>query len=95
MYTKLKLTSIFLTAALFISGCGEAPNLNNVSSSNKNFIYNGHNFGSNRNSDYRQGVVDGCKTSNGNYSKNHALFNLKNDYHAGWEHGRLHCKGKN
>ena len=93
-YTKIILTSIFLTGTLFFTGCGEVPNLDGVSASTGDFVYRNHNFGSNRDTEYRKGVKDGCHTSDGDYKKNHALFNAENDYHVGWEHGRMHCKGE-
>jgi len=92
-YKTLSLTSIFLAGTLLFTGCGEVPDLDNVSASSGDFVYRNHNFGSNRNTDYRKGVKDGCKTSDGDYNKNHALFDGENDYRVGWEHGRLHCKG--
>lgn len=93
-YTKITLASIFLAGTLFFTGCGEVPDLDNsVSASSGDFVYRNHNFGSNRDAEYRKGVKDGCKTSDGDYTKNHTLFNAENDYRAGWEHGRLHCKG--
>ena len=90
-YTRLTLVSLFLSGTLFFTGCGEAPNLDDISASDGDFIYNGRNFGSNRNINYKIGVKDGCATSNGEYIKNHALFNGNGSYHNGWEHGRIHC----
>ena len=92
-YTKITLASIFLTGTLFFTGCGKAPNLDGVSASSGDFVYRNHNFGSNRDTEYRKGVKDGCRTSDGDYTKNHTLFDAENDYRVGWEHGRMHCKG--
>lgn len=91
VYKKLILISLFFTGTLLFTACGEAPNLGGGNS----FIYNGHDFGENRNADFKQGVRDGCKTSTGAYTKNHALFNNSNSYHTGWEDGRMNCKGTN
>jgi len=81
---------------LFLSGCGgmTLPSFGSASSaeSAEHFIYRGHDFGPGRNVDYRQGVLDGCKTARGIYTKSHASFRGNEDYKAGWEHGRLHCK---
>ncbi len=57
------------------------------------FVYDGYNFGANRDMSYKAGVIDGCKTASGDYSKNHEKFKDNVDYHDGWEHGRLKCKG--
>jgi hypothetical protein len=92
-YTKITLASIFLAGTLFFTGCGEAPNLDGIATSSGDFVYRNHNFGSNRDTEYRKGVKDGCHTSDGDYRKNHALFNAENGYRVGWEHGRMHCKG--
>ncbi|HHO65615.1 MAG TPA: hypothetical protein ENJ71_03725 [Epsilonproteobacteria bacterium] len=93
IYHRVALRSFFFTAALLFTGCGEMPHLDNTTSSADSFVYRGHNFGENRNVDYQQGVKDGCRTSDGDYTKNHTLFKKENDYRAGWEHGRMHCKG--
>jgi hypothetical protein len=58
----------------------------------EHFIYKGHDFGPDRNAEYRQGAIDGCNTAGGNYSKNHALYQNNTSYHTGREPGRLHCK---
>ena len=94
-YKTITLASIFLAGTLLFTGCGEVPNLDNISASSKDFIYRNHDFGPNRDVNYREGVKDGCKTADGDYTKNHTLFDTENDYRAGWEHGRLHCKGTN
>jgi len=79
-----------------LNGCGNtAPDLpQSLTVTDDDFIYEGHNFGPNRNDIYKQGVKDGCSTSDGDYRKDHTLFQTSLDYHDGWEHGRLHCKGK-
>jgi len=88
--------------ALVLGGCGGSltlPSLgvgveenNQSAGGGDHFIYQGHDFGPDRNTEYRQGVMDGCRTAGGTYSKNHALFRDNTSYRAGWEHGRLHCK---
>ena len=88
IYT-LSLLTLAATSALFLTACGDGPTLTADS-----FVYNGHNFGHNRNADFKDGVRDGCKTSSGTYTKNHTLFNNSNAYHTGWEDGRIHCKEK-
>ena len=87
---------LLASCAIFgLSGCSNtAPQLPHESSvSADNFVYNKHNFGPNRTESYRKGVIDGCKTSSGEYTKDHTRFQTSLDYHSGWEHGRLHCKG--
>jgi len=95
LHTKLGLVSLLLVSALCFTGCNEVPDMDSISASGSDFLYRGHDFGPNRDADYIQGVKDGCKTSDGDYTKNHTLFDTENDYRTGWEHGRLHCSGKN
>ena len=87
---RISLFTLAATAAFLLTACGDGPALGGENA----FIYNGHNFGDNRNAEFKQGVRDGCKTSTGAYTKNHALFNTNNAYHTGWEDGRMNCKGQ-
>lgn len=58
------------------------------------YIYNGINFGADRNTEFKQGVRDACRTADGDYTKDHNKFNNNESYKIGWEDGRLQCKGK-
>jgi len=58
------------------------------------YVYNGINFGSDRNANFKQGVRDACKTADGDYTKDHQMFRNDVSYRVGWEDGRLKCKGK-
>ena len=58
------------------------------------YVYNGMNFGSNRNDAFKRGVQDGCRTASGTYSKDHEAFNVNISYKNGWADGRLQCHGK-
>jgi len=78
-----------VVASLFLACTGSSE-----ASPNDYFIYNGYNFGADRNSGYRSGVIDGYQTSFGEYTKNHGEFKHNIDYSSGWKHGRLKCKGK-
>jgi len=89
--TKGTLLAASLSIVIFLSGCvSPAPN---IVPGEEDFIYRGHDFGPDRDAAYRQGVKDGCRTSDGDYTKNHAAYETEESYHMGWEHGRLHCKG--
>ena len=91
-YTKTLLTTTVIAAGFFLSACTSSalPPL----ASGDTYIYNGVNFGVDRNADFKHGVRDGCRTSDGEYTKNHTLFNNNESYKVGWEDGRLQCKGK-
>ena len=83
--------AVSASAAILLSGCVSA--VSDAVPGNGDFIYRGHDFGPDRDTNYRKGVLDGCRTTDGDYTKNHALYETNESYHAGWEHGRLHCKG--
>jgi len=81
---------------MLLSGCSGMMSLPSFGSGGsadggEHFIYQGHDFGPDRDASYREGVVDGCTTAGGTYAKNHTLFKSDPSYRAGWEHGRLHC----
>ncbi len=92
---KTTVAGCFASGVLLLTGCGNtAPQLPGSTGGGDHYVYRGHDFGPDRDSDYRAGVVDGCRTTDGDYTKNHALFKTNESYHAGWEHGRLHCKSQ-
>jgi hypothetical protein len=95
MRARTVLPLLCSAAILTLNGCGNTvPELpGSVPVEANDFVYDGHNFGPNRNAVYKEGVIAGCETANGNYTKDHARFETSLDYHDGWEHGRLHCKG--
>ncbi len=63
-----------------------------VPQSEGGFTYSGIYFGKNFTPIYQQGIVDGCTTAKGNYTKSHKLFNTDNAYEKGWFLGRNRCK---
>jgi hypothetical protein len=62
--------------------------------SNNSYIYNGIDFGSNRNYEFKKGVQHACLTADGQYTKDRELFNNNISYKTGWEDGRIRCHGK-
>ena len=83
---------LFATTMVFLfSGCVSSES--SVAPRSNDYIYRGHDFGPDRDAAYRKGVQDGCKTSDGDYTKDHLQYKTNESYHMGWEHGRLHCKG--
>jgi len=58
------------------------------------YIYQGINFGANRDISFQEGVQDACLTADGDYKKDSYRFNNNESYRVGWESGRLKCKGQ-
>ena len=88
------ITTTVLAAGLFLSACTSSALSPSSGGGSNAYIYNGVNFGSDRSASFKHGVRDGCKTSDGDYTKDHNLFNSSESYKVGWEDGRLQCKGK-
>ena len=88
-YPKTLLTNAAIATALLLTACtSSGPSLENA------YIYNGINFGGDRDESFKQGVRDACRTADGDYTKDHNLFKTNESYRNGWEDGRLQCKGK-
>jgi hypothetical protein len=91
----MKNKKIYMLSGIIIihllAGCISSPSYTLTENS---FIYNDINFGSNRNKNFKLGVMDACHTANGVYTKNHKKFNSNASYRVGWKLGRLKCKGK-
>ena len=86
--TKILLSTAALATGLLFTACTSSG----VALEN-DYIYNGINFGADRNTDFKQGVRDACRTADGDYTKDHNLFRNNENYKIGWEDGRLQCKG--
>lgn len=87
--TKILLNTALITTGLLLTACtSSSPSLENA------YIYNGINFGSDRDASFKHGVQDACRTADGDYTKDHNKFNNNESYRIGWEDGRLQCKGK-
>lgn len=91
-YKKTLITTTAIVTGLLLSACTSSslPPL----AGGDTYIYNGVNFGVDRDTSFKHGVRDGCRTSDGDYTKDHNLFNNNESYKVGWEDGRLQCKGK-
>ena len=74
---------------VLLIGCGPS-----ISKPVNSYIYQGINFGSDRNEIFKKGVQDACRTADGYYTKDHKLFKYNESYRVGWENGRLLCKGQ-
>ena len=88
-YTKILVVNITIFTGILLTACSSSS----VSHEN-DYIYQGINFGPDRDASFKQGVQDACKTADGDYTKDHNLFKTNVSYRVGWEDGRLQCKGK-
>lgn len=88
-YTKTLMISTAIITGLFLTACTSSPTVHA-----NDYMYEGINFGSDRNTDFKQGVQDACRTADGVYTKDHERFKNNVSYKIGWEDGRLQCKGK-
>ena len=88
---KVQQWSIIVIVGIGLSACTSSTNISpNVNS----YIYNGINFGNDRDESFKQGVRDACRTADGQYTKNRELFTMNISYKTGWEDGRMQCHGK-
>ena len=95
-YAKTLTITTAVATGLLLSACtaSSSPLSSSSMSYENNYIYQGINFGSDRDASFKKGVQDACKTADGDYTKDHNLFNNNESYKVGWEDGRLQCKGK-
>ena len=91
---KTKETLLTIAAGLLLTACTSSDVVTPGVASTNAYIYQGINFGADRNTDFKEGVRDACKTADGDYTKDHTKFNNNESYKIGWEDGRLQCKGK-
>ncbi|MDQ7046387.1 MAG: hypothetical protein Q9M39_01690 [Sulfurovum sp.] len=85
---KKMLLPVALTGSIFLTACTSSSPV-----SYNDYIYNGINFGSDRDASFKKGVQDACRTSDGYYTKDHTLFNDNESYKFGWEDGRAAVQG--
>ena len=88
-YTKTLITTTAIVTGLLLTACTSSS----INSYN-DYVYQGINFGADRDANFKKGVQDACRTANGDYTKDHTKFNNNESYRIGWEDGRLQCKGK-
>ncbi len=79
---------------LFIIGCGSNNNSLSLKNCGKNgnFCYHGINYGPIKSKLYKKGIIDGCKTAEGEFIKDYSLSSSSKDYFNGWILGRSKCK---
>jgi len=94
MNNKVKLFLTLSVATLFINSCAQSgPGLSlEDCKKNGNFCYKNINFGPTRGIDYEMGIKDGCKTGEGEFTKNYYMSSKSKDYFDGWIVGRSKCK---
>ncbi len=89
MFHRTSISFFIIGSILFyLTGCsqkGESVHQNG-------YYHSGIYFGSNLPENYQKGIVDGCTTSKGTYTKSHTLFNDDQNYNNGWFLGRNRCR---
>ncbi len=89
---KIETWGLLFSVGALLSGCTSSVPQQAVNG--KSYVYHGIDFGVNRNKSFRQGVMDACRTADGEYTKDHERFNREVSYKNGWEDGHLKCRGK-
>ena len=89
---ELKYIGSVLVIGFVCIGC-TSSGVNSIGNGTE-YMYNGINFGYDRDASFKYGVQDGCKTATGAYTKNHELFNNDESYKFGWGEGRIKCHNK-
>jgi len=85
----MKAIVLSICVGLFFTAC-TSSGVNSVGGG-EIYTYKEMNFGSNRTTSFKRGVVDGCDTAAGDYRKDHNAFNIDQNYRMGWGDGRLQC----
>jgi len=91
MRQKKWMAVTIMAIGVSMTACNSIPMFN---SGGEEFVHNDISFGYDKNPDFKSGVVDGCKTSSGKYTKNHTSFKTNESYRMGWGSGRLQCKSE-
>jgi len=99
-FSKLNIILISLFAIFAFNGCSQYEQAlvsnaligNTTSSYGNPYYYNGYNYGSNRDSYYRRGIQDGCRSRRGNWVKNSYNYRNRYSYRNGWNAGYNQCR---
>jgi len=88
---KKVINSILLTTStLIIASCsGNSPT---PSCAKDAYCYKNINFGKSRGSSYEHGIRDGCRTGEGEFTKDYSSSSSDKNYYDGWILGRSKCK---
>ena len=78
---------------IFLVGCSSNNSLSPENcGKNGYFCYKNINFGKSRGRLYEKGIIDGCTTAEGRFTKDYSLSSTSRDYFDGWMLGRSKCK---
>jgi hypothetical protein len=93
--SKLYLIIMSIFAFSSVANCAPFDHGADVVIDNNLYYYGGFNFGANRDSNFRQGVKDGCESARGNWRKNIFMYNHILSYRDGWKTGYDRCRHHN
>lgn len=92
-YRQIRKMSNIIILGLLLFSCSSTHHSSSKRYVSKNdYFYNGINFGSNKDTSFKQGVQDGCTTTAGDYTKDSNRFKADQSYRVGWADGRLKCE---
>jgi hypothetical protein len=90
--TKSRVTQFFFII-FFLVNCSSNKSLTlDECGKDGNFCYKNINFGKTRGKKYEKGIIDGCTTGEGKFTKNYYLSSSSKDYFDGWILGRSRCR---
>ena len=87
-------TLFFLAGSFIVFGCSGSNSSVDPNECKRagNFCYKNINFGKSRGKLYEKGIIDGCTTGEGRFTKDYSLSSTSQDYFDGWMLGRSKCK---
>ncbi len=98
MGKALNIALLIIPSLFLIQGCAPDTSPRPCTPSSQrdgSFCYRGHDFGRISDSDYRQGIRDGCDTGSGYFRKDYSRSAYSKSYQEGWMRGRTLCRPEN
>ncbi len=92
MRKRVVLSLVSVVASFFVVGCGNSKNLTPKNCQSNMYCYKNINFGVSRGSSWEKGIRDGCKTGEGEFTKDYYASSTDKNYYDGWILGRSKCK---
>ena len=81
-----------LAATAAVVGAVAVVASNSDGSHTDNYYHRGHDYGEERNYNYRAGVRDGCDSGRGRWIRDNYRYNHDYNYKDGWKAGHRRCR---